>query len=254
MPVALVTGSASGIGAAARVHLERAGWRVIGVNRRGDDVAADLAQPAGRAKAIEALTGLLDGRLDAVIAGAGVNGPTEAIVQCNYFGTVAVLEGVRPLLSAAPSPAAIVVGSVAAVHDTDRHLVDVCLDGDEERAVGLATTQTVPSVYAATRRALVRWMRRTALAPDWVGSGIRLNMVAFGLVDTPMIHDALLDEQRRSALQSMSPMPLCGPASADEAGSLLALMLHPALRSVTGQVLFADGGAEAVLRGELPWA
>ena len=51
MRTTVVTGAASGIGAAVRARLEAAGDRVVGVDLRDAEVTADLACPEGRATA-----------------------------------------------------------------------------------------------------------------------------------------------------------------------------------------------------------
>src|SRR5215475_456100 len=70
--VTAITGSASGIGAATRARLERAGERVIGVDLRGAEVAADLSTGAGREQAIVGVRRASDGRLDGLVVCAGL--------------------------------------------------------------------------------------------------------------------------------------------------------------------------------------
>src|SRR5438105_126873 len=64
MRTTVVTGAASGIGAAVRARLEAAGERVLGVDLRDAEVIADLARPEGRAAAAAGI------RLNAVAPGA----------------------------------------------------------------------------------------------------------------------------------------------------------------------------------------
>jgi hypothetical protein len=62
-------------------------------------VKADLATSQGRAAFVDGVTALLVERLDAVIACAGVALPTPLTLKVNYFGAVATLEELRPLLA-----------------------------------------------------------------------------------------------------------------------------------------------------------
>ena len=98
-----ITGSASGMGAALSGRLTAAGDRVIGVDLRNADVEADLGTSAGRAQAIERVTELSDGALDGLVTLAGLAGlperPASLLISVNYFGTVELLAGLRPLLA-----------------------------------------------------------------------------------------------------------------------------------------------------------
>ena len=101
----VVTGAASGIGAAVVALLQARGDRVIGVDLAGVEVTADLATAAGRDVDGRAGGGLSGGRVDAVIANAGVlAGDAGEIVRVNYFGAVATLTGLRPLLAQGDAP------------------------------------------------------------------------------------------------------------------------------------------------------
>ena len=91
----VITGSASGIGAATRALLESEGHRVIGVDIREADVVADLATDEGRSALARRVGDVSDGRIDAVIAAAGIGGgegEPERIIRVNYFGARATLE------------------------------------------------------------------------------------------------------------------------------------------------------------------
>ena len=112
--VVAVTGSASGIGAAIRAHLERSGSRVIGIDVREADVRADLAEPGGRAAAVSAVERAAGGRLDGLVACAGVGPHVEdhaLIVSLNYFGAQHLLDGLRGALSRGSQPAAVAISS-----------------------------------------------------------------------------------------------------------------------------------------------
>ncbi len=93
----LVTGAASGIGAATTVWLRAKGARVITSDLHSADVIADLATPEGRHALVNGASNIAD-RIDGVVANAG-GGPPDKMLALNYFGAVATLEGLRPLLT-----------------------------------------------------------------------------------------------------------------------------------------------------------
>ncbi|MEZ5313887.1 MAG: SDR family NAD(P)-dependent oxidoreductase [Thermoanaerobaculia bacterium] len=195
--IVVVTGAASGIGAATASHLRELGIRVIGADLRDADVVADLTTAAGRAALVEGVGRLSDGRIDGIVANAG-GGPVETSVQLNYFGAVATVEGLRPFLRLSPDPRAVAVSSIGSLFAFREDLVEACLSGDEERAIAIARTvrneaeasgadahRVRETVYGHAKQALNRWCRSSAANPDWAGEGIPLNVVALGVYDTP---------------------------------------------------------------------
>ncbi len=110
----VVTGAASGIGAATAERLGRDGVRVIACDLHDADVIADLATPEGRAALVDRVAAASGGRIDAIVANAG-GGPAETSLQLNFFGAVATLEGLRPLMAASPSPRAVAVSSISSL-------------------------------------------------------------------------------------------------------------------------------------------
>lgn len=253
----VVTGAASGIGAAVAAMLEDRGDRVIGVDLAGADVRADLSTPAGRATMVDEVTRLADGRVDAVIANAGVlGGDASAIVRVNYFGAVATLGGLRPLLAQSDAPRAVATTSTALLQEVDDTLVARCLAGEEAQAVMAVEDHALDPVrtYASTKRALARWIRARSVEPAWAGEGIALNAVAPGVVRTPMTAPLLADPAGTNLLLEMVPMPLGGVADAASIAALLAFLASADLGAVTGQVVFADGGGECLQRGDDLWA
>src|SRR5690625_5619115 len=68
----VVTGAASGIGAATAKQLREAGQVVIGVDLQGTDIDADLSNEAGRKAMAEAVSEKTGGKIDAIVAVAGV--------------------------------------------------------------------------------------------------------------------------------------------------------------------------------------
>src|SRR5665648_770354 len=106
MRTVVVTGSASGIGKATKALLEARGDRVIGVDIRDADITVDLTTAEGRAALVDQVRALTGGRIDAIVANAGLAHSTPATIGVNYFGAVATLEGLRPLLAGSAAPRA----------------------------------------------------------------------------------------------------------------------------------------------------
>ncbi len=255
----VITGAASGIGKAARELLESRGDRVIGVDLHGTDVVADLSTPHGRAAMVDAVARLTDGRIDAVHAVAGLATPTPATVSVNYFGMVATLEGLRPLLAGSPAPRAVGVSSMASLMPLDDELVALLSAGDEAAAVARAEVlakdpaTTGQLIYASTKKAFSQWIRRTAPTPDWAGASIPLNCVAPGVIATPMTEQFTSTEEARHAILEMVPMPLNGIAEPIAVAELLAWLTSEANTHLCGQVVFIDGGSDVVIRGDSTW-
>src|SRR5512135_2970662 len=107
----VITGAASGIGKATAALAEARGWQPIRVDLNEGDVKADLATPHGRSAFMEGVTALVGERVDAVIACAGVAFSTPLTLHVNYFGAIATLEGMRPLLAQGTSPRAVGITS-----------------------------------------------------------------------------------------------------------------------------------------------
>ncbi|MEU2133138.1 SDR family oxidoreductase [Streptomyces sp. NPDC018352] len=253
----LVTGSASGIGKATVAFLAQRGHTVIGADLDGGDIRADLATAQGRAELVVRARELTGGRLDAVVSCAGVAHFDPLTIKVNHFGAVATLDGLRPLLAAGTDPRAVVVGSIDSVHPTDPAIVAAALAGDEAAAVDAARAAVDRGeghlVYSSSKAAISRWVRRAAATDDWAGAGVPLNAVAPGVVVTPLTRPLLDDPQTRALVERSVPMPLHGHARPEQIAPLIAWLASPENTVVTGQVVFADGGADAVLRGDSTW-
>lgn len=251
MRTTVVTGSASGIGAATRAMLEQSGQRVIGVDRHDADVVVDLATPEGRAEMVHAVRAQCGGALDAVIAGAGVADGPETIAT-NYFGAIATLDGLRPLLQAGTAPRAVVIASVASIIGADAGVVDLCLAGQEAQATHAMADNPVMG-YMTSKTAVARWVRRQAPTAAWAGAGIALNAIAPGTVETPLTAELLSTPEGLALVDLSVPMPLGGHAVADDVAPLLVFLTSAVNTHVCGQVIFIDGGADAVMRGDATW-
>ncbi|MFJ6138154.1 SDR family oxidoreductase [Kitasatospora sp. NPDC092286] len=249
-----MTGSASGIGAATATLLRERGAQVIGCDLNDADIQADLSTPRGRQALVDQVAER--GPIDAVLAVAG--GGRTGLLETNYFGAVATLEGLRPLLAQSDAPRAVAVSSTSSLAPADERVLQACLDGDEAAAVALANAEPslvgAAGAYGAAKRALNRWVRRVASTPEWAGAGIALNAVAPGVVDTPAASWIFASEDVRTAVETASPQPFGGfPGRPEWVGELICWLAGADNRFVTGQVVFADGGAEVAMIGDLHW-
>jgi NAD(P)-dependent dehydrogenase (short-subunit alcohol dehydrogenase family) len=247
----VVTGAASGIGATARRLLERDGHTVIGVDRRDVEVVADLSTPDGRRAMVDGVRALAGDSLDGVLACAGVRGQGSdplQIIRVNYFGALASLEGLRPLLARGTAPRAAAIASIALLREPIAAVVEACLDGDEERALAHAGSDG-HAAYTSSKLSLARWARRQSVTDEWAGAGIALNIVAPGIIDTPMADYLVGTEELRARTVVDTPQPYGQVGAAEDVASLLVWLTSPENGFVTGQVIFADGGFEAVTRG-----
>ncbi|WP_063001841.1 SDR family oxidoreductase [Nocardia mikamii] len=253
-----VTGSASGIGAAVAAHLEKEGHRVIGVDLRDTEVTADLATAEGRAHAVAEVTRISAGRLDGFLPFAGVAAatgrPGGLVVSVNYFGAIALLEGLRPLLRESGNASVVLVSSNSTTTQPlwPVELADACLAGDEERARGIAESfgdLGAIQAYPATKAALA-WYARTKSA-EYIADGIRLNAIAPGIIDTPMTQEGSKDALTGEGMKQFLAMtPIGRPGRPEEIADLAAFLLSDKAGFFVGSVIFCDGGIDAAFRGK----
>jgi NAD(P)-dependent dehydrogenase (short-subunit alcohol dehydrogenase family) len=247
-PIA-ITGAASGIGAATLALLRERGHEVISIDLRNADVDADLSTPEGRMAMAECVASRAPQGLAAVIACAGdsnVEVPAR-VVSVNYFGAVATLSLLRPLLQRAGPGRGVVVASTAALLDADPLTVEACLAGDEVRARSAALNAPGKS-YASSKRAVALWMRRVAVSADWAGRGLALNAVAPGTVRTPMTAPFLGSEEGREMLRHATPVATADYGDPDDLAEVLAFLATIKTGYLLGNILFADGGTNVLLR------
>lgn len=251
-----ISGSASGIGAATRAMLEADGHQVIGIDLRDAEVIADLSTDDGRHQAVNEALDRSDGVLDGLVTGAGLGPPLAAglIAEVNYFGSEALLAGLRPALAAGDRPAVVQIGSnsTTLTPNLPDKLVDAFLGGDRTTITALLAETGPPFdsavAYGASKTAITRWCRRHSVTDDWVGQGIRLNVIAPGAVQTPLLQGGD-DDPTYGPLTSQLPVPTGRGEPADIA-AWIGFMLSPAARFACGSVVFVDGGSDAVVRAD----
>lgn len=252
-----ISGSASGMGAALRQRLEASGHTVIGIDLRDSEVCADLGTPDGRQEAISSVTERANGALDGLATAAGLGPPVagELIARVNFFGSRALLEGLRPALASSESSQAVQFGSNSATTTPNLpdELIEAFLDGREDDAVDIVNTlepMFAPAVaYGGAKLAITRWCRRSAVTAPWVGEGIRLNVIAPGPVDTPLLRAGQADEVYGPLMEAF-PVPVTETPCADDIAAWVEFLLSPAARFSCGSVIYVDGGTDALLRAD----
>lgn len=259
MGVYAVTGSASGMGRAVADKLREAGHRVIGVDIKAADVVADLSTPQGRAAASTAVSDTSEGRLDGAVLAAGL-GPTPGgngvspILEVNYLGVVELVEAWRPALAAAGNAKVVVVASNSAttMPAVPKRAVRALLDRDvvkAERAVRMFRPAGPSMAYGASKIALSRWVRRTAVTPEWAGAGIRLNAIAPGAIMTPLLGRQLATPREAKAIRSF-PVPVGRFGDPAQLADWMVFMLSDSAEFLCGSVIFVDGGSDAYFRAD----
>lgn len=254
---ALVTGGGSGIGKATSLALAEAGAKVAVLGRTRASVEKTLEEIGGEAAghlALEADTGddaamraafaILQktwGRLDAVVANAGINGtwaPLESLtvdewnetLRVNLTGTFLTVKYSVPLLRAAGGGAVAVVSSVNGTR---------------------MFSNTGTAAYACSKAAQVAFVKMTAL--ELAKDRVRINAVCPGSIETN-IDDSTekrdLDNIRLPVEYPRGQVPLTGGGSgtAGQVAEVIAFLVSDASGHVSGAEIFVDG-AQSLLVG-----
>lgn len=252
-----ISGSASGMGRETAQRLRADGHTVIGVDVKEADVVADLSTPQGRADAADGVLSASGGKLDGAVLAAGL-GPRPGrdrprqIAQVNYLGVVDLLVALRPALAAADRAKVVVVSSnsTTTVPAVPGRTVRALLAHDADKAVRsvrLFGPGAPTMMYAASKIAVSRWVRRHAVLPEWAGSGVRLNALAPGAIMTPLLEEQLADPRQAKAVRSF-PVPVGGFGDAGHMADWICFMLSESADFLCGSIVFVDGGTDAYFR------
>ncbi|MRG61405.1 SDR family oxidoreductase [Agromyces sp. CFH 90414] len=236
--VAVVTGGASGLGAAIAERLRRDGARVAVFDVRPEGAHADLAvavdvtDDASVRAGIERVAEELGG-IDILVnnAGIGAQGDVAAnpdtewarVFDVNVVGVARVSRAALPHLRRSSAAAIVNTSSIAATA------------GLPQRAL-----------YSASKGAVLSLT--LAMAADHLAEGIRVNAVNPGTADTPWV-GRLLDQAddpaaERAALEARQPHGRL--VSAAEVADAVAYLASPAAGSTTGVALAVDGGMQGL--------
>lgn len=247
----VITGSASGMGAAIRARLEKEGNRVIGVDLKDAEIIADLSTNEGCAAAVAGVKQYCGNHLDHFVAAAGLASDVKDpwLIACvNYFGAVNMLDGLFELLKRGSNPSAVVISSNSAqmAPMDDFPYVLALLNNNEAEAQQIINELNNPGIaYAGSKNAVARAVRRRA--ESWGNAGVRLNAIAPGLIKTPMLQRVLDDPDIGNSAMAL-PQPLGRYGEPEEIAAVVAFLLSLESSYVHGAVFYVDGGQDAQIR------
>jgi NAD(P)-dependent dehydrogenase (short-subunit alcohol dehydrogenase family) len=243
--VALVAGAASGIGRAAAQGLAAAGATVVcaDLNEPGasktveeiraqggvaEAVALDITSEPNVASAVQEIRERLS-RIDVLVATPAVNvrkpllrytaDEFEKVLRLNLKGSFLIAQAVGRVMNEQKRGSIILLSSIRSI-----------------------VVEPGQGAYAATKAGLVQLAR--ALAAELGSSGVRVNCIAPGVVETPLTEPIKSKPDWYNAYASKNALGRW--ATADEMAGPIVFLASDAASYVTGTVLFVDGGWTAI--------
>lgn len=226
--VALVTGGASGIGAATVERLAAEGATVIIGDLNVDPANAnamrlDVADPDSADAVVEAILARF-GRLDCLVHSAGVARTVpflettveefDRILHINLRGTFIICRAAVVAMLRSGGGSIVNIGSVSGMLSNGRRCA-----------------------YGTSKAAVIHLSK--SMAVELASNGIRVNVVSPGPIDTPLVNALYSDAVRKEWLERV---PLGRFGAPPEIAAAVAFLCSDDASYITGHVLAADGG------------
>ena len=216
---ALVTGGASGLGAAAAARLAAGGARVITLDLRDADHAADVADAAAVASLADEI-----GPIDILVNSAGIVGPNKPLLETTDDEWRAVL-GVN----------------VLGIVNTLRAFAPAMVERGWGRVVNIASMAGKDgnpnlSAYSASKAAVIGLTK--SIGKELATTGVLVNAIAPAVIATPM--NATTAPDVLAHITSLIPMKRVGRP--EEVAELIAFLCSDAMSFSTGAVYDISGG------------
>ena len=249
--VALVTGAGSGIGKAAALGLAAEGYKIGALGRTPEETSTTVQEIlANGGQAVSLLADVSDegqmdaavgqlvkqyGRLDVVVANAGINGVWAPIddlklsewndtISVNLTGTFLTIRATVPELKRSGGGSIVVVSSINGTR-----------------------TFTTPgaTAYTATKAGQVAMVQQLAL--ELARFHIRINAVCPGEIETNIEANTKLRKQDETAIPVVWPdgqVPITGgrPGRSEDVADVIAFLASGKSRHITGSPIWVDGG------------
>jgi NAD(P)-dependent dehydrogenase (short-subunit alcohol dehydrogenase family) len=249
--VALVTGAGSGIGKAAALALAESGFSIGVLGHTSEEISLTVDEiVAAGGQAVPLLADITDenqmsaavrqlvdrfGRLDVVVANAGINGVWAPIddlklaewnrtIAVNLTGTFLTIRAVVPELKRAGGGSIVVVSSINGTR-----------------------TFTTPgaTAYTATKAAQVAMVQQLSL--ELARHRIRINAVCPGEIETNIHANTNLRKEDETAIPVVWPegqVPITGgrPGRSEDVADVIAFLASDKSRHITGSPIWVDGG------------
>jgi NAD(P)-dependent dehydrogenase (short-subunit alcohol dehydrogenase family) len=249
----VVTGASRGIGRAVCASLAKSGAkhifatdldrqqgaleelaRDLGSNTlKVDHGTADLADPAAAKRVIAAAEAAMGG-IDGLVSNAGIAAPAplkdltvdswDRVLNVNTRATFLLAQAAYPALAASKG-AIVTIASMSGINPQ----------------VGMGA-------YSVSKGAVI--MLSNLMAQEWARDGIRANAVSPGFIRTPLSEQVYADAELKARREALVPLgAIAGP---EEIGEVVAFLLSPAARYITGQNIVVDGGMSTSLLRKVP--